>query len=126
MRAQGVGWAVPTRHKQLWWAQPTLRFFHSLSVPIIADLRRRNEKALEPTRWSRGEDGLRNARLMSFQQIKFGNANTLGLLYMNKWSHLPNARLIDWVLKSLKTDPNAWKAAWGKERDAEWSPAMRP
>ena len=40
---------------------------------------------------------------------------------MNKWSHLPNARLIDWVLKSLKTDPNAWKAAWGKERDAEWA-----
>jgi hypothetical protein len=32
MLAQGVGWAVPTRHKQLWWAQPTLRFFHSLSV----------------------------------------------------------------------------------------------
>ena len=25
-----------------------------------------------------------------------------------KWSHLPNAHLIDWVLKSLKTDPNAW------------------
>ena len=40
---------------------------------------------------------------------------------MNKWSHLPNARLIDWVLKSLKTDPNAWKAAWGKARDAEWA-----
>ena len=29
-----------------------------------------------------------------------------------KWSHLPNAHLIDWVLKSLKTDPNAWDAAW--------------
>ena len=31
-----------------------------------------------------------------------------------KWSHLPNAHLIDWVLKSLKTDPNAWDAAWGE------------
>ena len=29
-----------------------------------------------------------------------------------KWSHLPNAHLIDWVLKSLKTDLNAWDAAW--------------
>ena len=29
-----------------------------------------------------------------------------------KWSHLPNAHLIDWVLESVKTDPEAWKAAW--------------
>ena len=46
-----------------------------------------------------------------------------------KWSHLPNAHLIDWVLKSLKTDPNAWDAAWDawyavgvatREADAAW------
>ena len=29
-----------------------------------------------------------------------------------KWSHLPNAHLIDWVLESLKTNPKAWDAAW--------------
>ncbi len=29
--AQDVGWAVPTNRKQLWWAQPTLRFLHSPS-----------------------------------------------------------------------------------------------
>ena len=34
-----------------------------------------------------------------------------------KWSHLPNAHLIDWVLESVKTDPEAWKAAW----DAAWA-----
>jgi acetoin utilization deacetylase AcuC-like enzyme/formylglycine-generating enzyme required for sulfatase activity len=32
MLAQGVGWAVPTTHRQSWWAQPTLRSFHSLSA----------------------------------------------------------------------------------------------
>ena len=33
MNAQDVGWAVPTSHRQLWWAQPTLRFYHSPEVP---------------------------------------------------------------------------------------------
>ena len=37
-----------------------------------------------------------------------------------KWSHLPNAHLIDWVLESVKTDPEAWKAAW----DAAWDAAI--
>ena len=53
-----------------------------------------------------------------------------------KWAHLPNAHLIDWVLKSLKTDPNAWKAAealdasryaaweaWEEALDAAWDAA---
>ena len=38
-----------------------------------------------------------------------------------KWSHLPNAHLIDWVLESLKTNPEAWDAAgaaWVSARDA--------
>ena len=36
-----------------------------------------------------------------------------------KWSHLPNAHLIDWVLESVKTDPEAWKeVAWDAARDA--------
>ena len=39
---------------------------------------------------------------------------------MSAWSHLPNARHIDWVLKSLKENPELWKAA----RDADWSAAM--
>jgi len=30
---------------------------------------------------------------------------------MNKWDHLPNAKLIDWVLTDLKANPGAWPAA---------------
>ena len=32
---------------------------------------------------------------------------------MNAWSHLPNAAVIDEVLKSLRKQPKAWDAAWG-------------
>ena len=38
---------------------------------------------------------------------------------MNAWSHLPNAAVIDEVLKSLKEQPKAWGAA----RDAVWGAA---
>ena len=38
---------------------------------------------------------------------------------MNAWSHLPNAHHIDWVLASLKENPELWDAA----RDAAWSAA---
>ena len=31
---------------------------------------------------------------------------------MNAWSHLPNAAVIDEVLKSLRKQPKAWGAAW--------------
>ena len=38
---------------------------------------------------------------------------------MNKsWSHLPNASLIDWVLKSLKTNTDSWNRARDAARDA--------
>ena len=30
----------------------------------------------------------------------------------NHWSHLPNAKHIDWVLASLKVHPKKWEAAW--------------
>lgn len=36
------------------------------------------------------------------------------------WSHLPNARHIDWVLKSLKENPELWVAA----RHASWDATM--
>ena len=31
---------------------------------------------------------------------------------MNAWSPLPNAPLIDWVLESLRTDPEKWRASY--------------
>ena len=37
----------------------------------------------------------------------------------NAWSHLPNAHHIDWVLASLKENPELWDAA----RDAAWTEA---
>ena len=39
---------------------------------------------------------------------------------MNAWSHLPNAAVIDEVLKSLRKQPKAWDAAWDAARDAAW------
>ena len=43
------------------------------------------------------------------------------------WSHLPNAPLIDWVLQSLKTDPEKWisalDAAWDAAGDEAWNEA---
>ena len=48
---------------------------------------------------------------------------------MNAWSHLPNAAVIDEVLKSLKEQPKAWgavrDAAWGAARGAAWDAARR-
>ena len=37
---------------------------------------------------------------------------------MNAWSHLPNAAVIDEVLKSLRKHPKAWDAAPGAAWDA--------
>ena len=37
---------------------------------------------------------------------------------MNAWSHLPNAAVIDEVLKSLRKQPKAWDAARDAARDA--------
>ena len=46
---------------------------------------------------------------------------------MNAWSHLPNAAVIDEVLKSLRKQPKAWDAArdaaWDAARDAAWDAA---
>ena len=46
---------------------------------------------------------------------------------MAEWSHLPNAAHIDWVLQSVKQNPDLWSvarvAAWGAARDAAWSAA---
>ena len=43
------------------------------------------------------------------------------------WSDLPNAHHIDWVLASLKDNPDlwtaAWDAAWYAARDAAWEAA---
>ena len=30
-----------------------------------------------------------------------------------KWSHLPNAKHIDWVLETVEKNPEVWGAAWG-------------
>jgi len=48
-----------------------------------------------------------------------------------EWSHLPNAEHIDWVLDTLKKNPDAWnaatnaawRAAWDASRAAAWSDA---
>ena len=37
---------------------------------------------------------------------------------MNAWSHLPNAAVIDEVLKSLRKQPKAWGTARGAAWDA--------
>ena len=61
---------------------------------------------------------------------------------MNAWSHLPNAHLIDWVLESVKNNPDSWRSAydayhatrdarraaaydavWNTTRDALWNAA---
>lgn len=43
------------------------------------------------------------------------------------WSHLPNARLIDWVLQSVKDNLELWDSAWdeacGAAMDAAWEKA---
>ena len=46
---------------------------------------------------------------------------------MNKWSNLPNAKHIDWVIQSVKDNPNEWALvmdeAWAAARDAAWAAA---
>lgn len=42
---------------------------------------------------------------------------------MNAWSHLPNAAVIDEVLKSLRKQPKAWDAARDAARSAARSAA---
>ena len=42
---------------------------------------------------------------------------------VNAWSHLPNAAVIDEVLKSLKEQPEAWDAARDAARGAAWGAA---
>ena len=39
------------------------------------------------------------------------------------WSHLPNAHHIDWVLASLKENPELWDASWSVASDAAWEAA---
>jgi len=41
-----------------------------------------------------------------------------------EWSHLPNAKHIDWVLDTLKENPEVWKTAGGAATwDAAWNDA---
>ena len=42
---------------------------------------------------------------------------------MNKWSNLPNAKHIDWVLQSIKDNPDEWDAALDAAYDAAWDAA---
>ena len=48
----------------------------------------------------------------------------------NAWSHLPNAQHIDWVLASLKENPELWNSArvsaWDTARAAAWDTALEP
>jgi len=37
-----------------------------------------------------------------------------------EWSHLPNAKHIDWVLDTLKEHPDVWEAARSAARDSTW------
>jgi hypothetical protein len=39
---------------------------------------------------------------------------------MTKWGHLPNAKHIDFVLESVKYNPDDWDLAWV----ADWDPVM--
>ena len=39
---------------------------------------------------------------------------------MNKWSNLPNAKHIDWVIQSVKDNPREWNRAWDLVRDRSW------
>ena len=36
---------------------------------------------------------------------------------MNAWSNLPNAKHIDWVLDSLKSNIDIWNQAWNQAND---------
>jgi Tfp pilus assembly protein PilV len=48
---------------------------------------------------------------------------------MNKWSHLPNAKHIDWILASLQANPEKWRDAyirvdaWNDAMNATWNAA---
>jgi hypothetical protein len=39
---------------------------------------------------------------------------------MNAWDKLPNAKHINWVLSSVKTNPEAWEAAYDVAWYAAW------
>jgi hypothetical protein len=39
---------------------------------------------------------------------------------MSAWSHLPNARHIDWVIDSVKQHPECWNMSWNTPRNAAW------
>jgi hypothetical protein len=45
---------------------------------------------------------------------------------MNAWSHLPNARHIDRIIKSAKSHPEIWDAAWNAAWSAALNAAWRP
>ena len=42
---------------------------------------------------------------------------------MNKWSNLPNARHIDWVIQSVKDNPREWDTARAAVYNAAWASA---
>ena len=42
---------------------------------------------------------------------------------MNEWSKLPNAEHIDWVIQSLKDNPDTWVKAWDEAFGAAWAAA---
>ena len=44
---------------------------------------------------------------------------------MSEWSHLPNAKHIDWMLESVKANPEKWKAARDAARDAAMNAAWK-
>ena len=43
---------------------------------------------------------------------------------MSAWSHLPNARHIDWVVESVKTHPELWRMAYGATRNTAYQLAL--
>ena len=42
---------------------------------------------------------------------------------MTAWAHLPNAKHIDWVIASLKANPEKWRAARNAVWDEAWEAA---
>ena len=40
-----------------------------------------------------------------------------------EWSHLPNAKHIDWVIASIKVNPEKWTAAYTAAGTAAWGAA---
>lgn len=42
---------------------------------------------------------------------------------MNAWSHLPNAHHIDWIIESLKQNPELWRVTWNAAWYVAWEEA---